>query len=271
MRILSLCALLIALSFTACKKSESDDVLRNGASKEVNFNNKLNQPVHIRVYRDLDDYKRSVNPVLSTMIEPNERYLWQVPEEVDKYYFVDWYSENYVYGNWGYRKFAGAFPGGTPNYLSYEFLLPVTGIVNNIFYMTSASLNGGYGRNIALLGNNTESVWKSIDIVDGGYLYKSKKNNVDGYKLYHEIVLRKDMSCTYSYKLSDGSLRKLNTRYELVKSNTPMQRFKIYSEEGEHKSWEVLNTRTPLTYYNWVGRDTMMMANNDGWVVFARQ
>lgn len=273
MRTSLLCALFIALIFTSCKKTEPDGPLRNGASKEVNFNNRLNVPVTLRVYRDIDDYKRSVNPVLVTTVEPNDRYLWPVPENVDKYYYVDWYSDNYVYGNWGYRKFAGAFPEEVPNALRYEFLLPVMGVVNNIYYFNTNMLNNGYGRNIVLWnGNEPETVWKSMDVIDlyGSY-YKSIRNKLPGYQLYHELVFRKDMTCTYSSKYPNGGLKKINTNYELVKGTTPMQRLKVYSEQGEHVYWDVYNNKYAPNYYQYYARDTMMMQTEYGYVVLLRQ
>lgn len=274
MRIFTLCALMAALSFASCKKSEPDEPLRNGASKEVNFNNKLTVPVTLRVYRDLDDYKRSVNPVLITTVEPNDRYLWQVPENVDRYYYVDWYSDNFTYGNWGYRKYAGAFPDNVPNALRYEFLLPVMGVVNNIYYFNTNMFNGGYGRNVALWnGNMPESVWLSADVIDANVInaYKSKMNSVPGYRRYHELVFRKDMTCTYSSKYSNGQLKKIQTNYELVKSSNAVQKYRVYSEQGEHVYWELQNSKYSPTYYPTYSRDTMMMQTEDGWVVMLRQ
>lgn len=126
--------------FSACKKS----------SYSYSFVNQSDQEINIFIYRTEGDYNGGKWPAISGSINPHGSYT--IPSSAlqdSKDYYVDWYSSDLMYSNWG------------DSTQAHEFM-PSGGV--KTFYINPTQPN--YMRNLALNYQLLKTNWIGVDAYD---------------------------------------------------------------------------------------------------------
>jgi hypothetical protein len=90
---------------------------------DYNFVNLTNKPINIKIYTSLNDYNNQTNVYLQGRVNIKQYFYIPVGKfVVGSTYYVDWYSDDYLYNNWYWSNISlrNAF---SPSEKDYEFLI----------------------------------------------------------------------------------------------------------------------------------------------------
>ncbi len=146
-------ACIAVLSITAgCKKDKEPEKVDE--SKLFKIYNNSGATINLKIYRNSDDFSNDINPAINTRFD-NGQFIYLDPTEYDvsKYYFADYYNDDFTTTNWGviYR----------PDGLS-SISLKINAGGNVTFYRSSYC-----DARPILLKNNKPSTWKAVDAFSG--------------------------------------------------------------------------------------------------------
>jgi hypothetical protein len=114
-KVLISCCLLLVLA--SC---HTDNTLQGF---DYNFLNLTDKPINIRIYTTLNDYTNHTHVFMQGRINTKQYYYIPVGKfVVGSTYYVDWYSDDYLYNNWYWSNITlrNAF---SPSEADYEFLI----------------------------------------------------------------------------------------------------------------------------------------------------
>lgn len=174
------------IMLSACNKQDTTHYhgkIKNALSARVNLN----------FYKTKEDYNNSTNPVLTTTIAPQESFDIPADWTGGDTYYLDWYTDDYLYSNWGGNSPLFNVPNITPE---MDPALTIYAEVNN-------------ARKVCLKNNEQQSTWKAIDAFYGSSVWSTLNDN----EKYRMVVLKKDLTGTYSYKNAAGDIIQLPFTY----------------------------------------------------------
>jgi len=177
MKRLQTIALLALLFSFSCKKQD------NAPTTTVTYEpvtiyivNNVGYPVTLRLYASVADYRNSSNALVSLSMAQRDVYKYTV-ENPGKNLYVDWYTDDYIYTNWGTQRtsFSSFLPDSIST-LSYAIPFSTNGtpVINDSLYLdyerytspyltTTPAYNMGM-RQYYLNGNNAQTHWHAVDV-----------------------------------------------------------------------------------------------------------
>jgi hypothetical protein len=238
----------------ACKKSSDTN---DNLVKEYVFNNAISVPINVKVYESLVDYKNSANPVYASVVPPYSKVNWTLPT-AGKQYYIDWFSSEYNMSNWGYKRLLDN---------SYECKLPLDLNYNQITFSYN-EYNNPWCRNSIINGNNPQTQWSCVDILDinSGL---SIKPSLPAYKLYHQLTLRKDMSYEHAYKTGEDATASTNKNYNMINTGVSIMKGSLDGGDGLPMYFHTVS-HLPIQNGTYT-RDTILLQLPEGYAVMAKQ
>jgi len=169
---------LVFISFLlSCKKRENTEPPTvTYAPSSIYIVNNLPEPIHINMYKSLDDYNNSTNAVFTAALDTGKAYNWQVDISQGRYY-MDWYSDDYSISNWAVYE-VGMTLDGTGSGNHYDYLVAIRGpeltkaLINDSLYLDMEARTGATGytyyanfslRSNLVNGNAPQTTWHGAD------------------------------------------------------------------------------------------------------------
>lgn len=170
-------AFIFASLLLSCSKN--NDTVKTTTSyspSHVYIVNNLHEPIHISMYKSLNDYNNSTNPVFTAALDTGKAYNWEVDISQGRYY-MDWYSDDYSISNWAVYE-VGTTLDGTGSENHYDYLVAIRGseltkaLINDSLYLDMEARAGATGytyyanfslRSNLMNGNAPQTTWHGAD------------------------------------------------------------------------------------------------------------
>lgn len=193
MRYPRLIPVIFLLSVLALACSKEKDAIYHGKIK-----NSISMPVVLKLYGTSEDYANETNALASATIPAHG--FWQVPDNFDggQNLYLDWYSEDYAYTNWG----------GDPSF-------NVANITTDMDPVMTIGYQENLARAICLNNTKTSTEWEAYDVVSGDWQWLSDNER------YKRITFRKDRTGVYQYKNAQGEIRSMDFTFTMNSFSSP--------------------------------------------------
>ena len=223
--------LVMLLFFAACKKS---------GSYNYTFVNQSDKQINIFIYRTEGDYNGGKWPAISGSINAHGSYI--IPSSAlqdSKDYYVDWYSSDLLYSNWGDSTQANMF---TPS--------------GSVKTFTINPMQPNYMRNLALNYEELKTNWVGVDAYDTANPTVSVWATMTDQMKYRVLNIQRGFIADYEYM--DGNDSEVdNYTYTIRQYNDTVKM--VFQDERTH----TLVARIPATgnaknidtaYFSFYGR-----------------
>jgi hypothetical protein len=167
---------------TACSKRKGIQTV-----SVYSFTNTLNYPVTFDVYGSKEDYSNNANIISRHVMEAGST----VPISFDapKTYWVDWYTADYSFNNWG----PDTVTTGQGNSFNNPLPRPKLAIASEPDNISIRSLKRDTSLSVLLNGSGVSSTWQAVI---------SDMPDLNG---IHTFLFRKDFSGQYTFTRSTGA------------------------------------------------------------------
>lgn len=167
-----LCLIVIVSQFfAACRKSSYSYTFLNQSDKEIK----------LFVYQTEGDYNSGSSPLLNGSINPHGSFT--IPSNIlqaNSNYYVDWYSSDLLYSNWGDSTQANTFTASGKS-----------------FYINPTQPN--YMRNLALSYQDLKTNWVGVDAYDTANPTVSVWATMTSQMKYRVLNIQRGFTADYEY------------------------------------------------------------------------
>lgn len=181
--------LVTMLAASACKKEKAVGNTEVSVEQNIRIVNILSDKVYLRLYPSSEDYLYNTNPVLDTLLKYRDSVVLKF-NSLDTKYYMDWFSEDYAYTNWGIVGFTSSPTKGGGNVPIVEDIEIDLQNLNEIKYLSS--VRNLSSRLYYINGNDPETYWEAVNYTDA--LGKQAWDTLPAYSRYFRITLRKNMT-----------------------------------------------------------------------------
>lgn len=199
--------------------------------------NNTGHAVNMRMYKTMLDYRNSTNAVVSMRMDTGSAYHGTIADAAT-HCFVDWYTDDYVYTNWGVHCIdQNVLNTNTDPTSILDYVMIFKGVVNhecagdtffldyshyaNPQYPSSVYLNDG-NRQYFIDTNKAQTHWRAVDVLlNTGNSGISMWNMLNAQQRDIQLTLYKDLTFSLRYYDSAGIVRGDSNFYFASSSNYP--------------------------------------------------
>lgn len=163
---------------------------KKSGSYTYTFVNQTDQTISINIYRTLSDYTDNSITVVRGSVKPHDNFAIPSSALTDsKDYYVDWYSEDFAYSNWGDTTTTIKFTPSTEN---------------NTFIISNAQKNNY--RRLCRSGLLKQTWWKAIDAYSDTNSSVSVWHTLSDWQQYHWVMYQHTFQSYLEYipKVNDS-------------------------------------------------------------------
>lgn len=190
---------------------------------DVSFVNRNTQPLTLDIYKNYESYKNGSDVMLRKTLKQNEEATLPGNTFADGgTYYMDWYSDDYLYHNWYSEKDMTGV-----QYISFK---PDD---QNVYYIGN-NYSENNARRVFLNNTETKTSWIAVDAFLYGATsgYTSFWSSLTNSERYHEVTIHKGFTVDYSYKNANGDIQNTNFNHIVLLSKAAAIEFRDMNGNG---------------------------------------